>query len=216
MDNPSHHHPTHDAPVRIPVAIAAPHVHLTQAVIEELFCDKYRLHELSKLLQPTRYAALESVTLIGPRGRLSNVRVIGPPKLANEVELSQTDAQRLGIDAPVRESGDLERTPGILIEGPRARVRIERGVVRALRHIHMTPSDADQLGLEDGDRVEVADERRHGQVLFRDVLVRVSTDYRLELHLDADEGEAAALHAGDHVILHNRTLNRSRRTAYAR
>ena len=203
MNKPSHQRPTHDAPVRIPVAIAAPHVHLTQAVIEELFCDKYRLHELSKLVQPTQYAALESVTLIGPRGRLSNVRVIGPPRSVNQIELSQTDALRLGIDAPVRESIDLERTPGILIEGPRARVRIERGVVRALRHIHMTPSDADRLGFKDGDRVEVAHDRRHGQVLFRDVLVRVSPDYRLELHLDADEGEAAALHPGDYVILHN-------------
>jgi acetate kinase len=82
-------------------------------------------------------------------------------------------------------------------------VRIEHGVVRALRHIHMTPSDADRLGLKDKDRVEVAHERHHGQILFRDVLVRVSPDYRLELHLDADEGDAAALHSGDYVILHN-------------
>ena len=151
MNKPSHQHPTHDAPVRIPVAVAAPHVQLTQAVIEELFCDNYRLHELSKLVQPTQYAALESVTLIGPRGRLSNVRVIGSPRSVDQVELSQTDAPRLGIDAPVR------------------------GVAGALRHIHMTPSDADRLGLKDRNRVEVAHERRHGQVLFRDVLVRVSS-----------------------------------------
>ncbi len=203
MSKPNHQYSMHGAPVRIPVAIAAPHVHLTQAVIEELFCDKYRLHELSKLVQPTQYAALESVTLIGPRGRLSNVRVIGPPRSVTQVELSQTDALKLGIDAPVRGSNDLERTPGILIEGPRARVRIERGVVRALRHIHMTPSDADRLGFKDGERVAVTDEHHHGQVLFRDVLVRVSPDCRLELHLDADEGDAAALHSGDYVILHS-------------
>jgi propanediol utilization protein len=191
--------------VRVPVAISALHVHLTQAVIEELFCDKYRLHEHSRMVQPTQYAAVECVTLIGPRGRISNVRVIGPPRAANQVELSQTDAVTLGIDAPVRASGDLTGTPGISIEGPRTRVRLDTGVIRALRHLHMSPLDAERLGLKDQDRVEIATERHTRRILFRDVLVRVSADYRLELHLDADEGKAVGLVSGDYVILSKAT-----------
>src|SRR5208283_3482357 len=178
MDKSKHKHPTDRSWVRVPVAISARHVHLTPAVIEELFCDKYRLHEHSRLVQPTQFVAEESVTLIGPRGRISNVRVIGPPRSANQVELSQTDAVTLGIDAPVRASGDLTGTPGILIEGPRTRVKLERGVIRALRHLHMSPLDADRLGLKDQDRIEVSNERHTRRILFRDVLVRVSADYR--------------------------------------
>jgi propanediol utilization protein len=185
---------------RVPVAISETHVHLTPALIEELFCDSYQLHELTRLAQPTQYAAEESVTLIGPRGRLSNIRVIGPPRSANQVEISRSDALTLGICAPIRGSGDLEGTPGILIEGPRTRVRLEWGVIRALHHVHMSPTDSANLGLKDGDRIVVATEDRAPPVLLRDVLVRVSPDYRLELHLDADEAEAVGLRTGDHVI----------------
>lgn len=207
------HEPGTDDPrVRVPVAISAAHVHLTPSVIEELFCDKYRLHEHSRLVQPTQYAAEESVTLIGPRGRLANVRVIGPPRSVNQVELSQTDALALGIDAPVRKSGDLEGTPGIFIEGPRTRVPIERGVIRVLRHIHMSPTDAGYLGLQDQDRVEVMAERDTRHILLRDVLVRVSADNRLELHLDMDEGKAVGLHSGDHVMLRKRSVPNGPRT----
>ena len=187
--------------IRVPVAVSTTHVHLTPAAIEQLFCDHYRLHQHSRLGQPTQYAAEEFVTLIGPRGQISNVRVIGPPRSANQVELSATDAVILGIDAPRRRSGDLEGTPGILIKGPRTLVTLELGVIRALPHIHMSSQDADQFGLKDQDRVEVATERHTRRVLFRDVLVHVSGDYRLELHLDADEGEAVNLHSGDYVIL---------------
>ena len=105
--------------VRAPVSISPAHVHLTPAVIEQVFCDGYRLHEKSRLLQPTQYLAKESITLIGPHGRFQNVRVIGPTRSVNQVEISQSDAHRLGVGAPVRQSGDLEGTPGIFIEGPR-------------------------------------------------------------------------------------------------
>ncbi len=139
--------------------------------------------------------------MVGPHGRIPDVRVIGPPRPENQVELSPTDALTLGIDAPVRMSGDLEGTPGILIEGPRTSVRLESGVIRGLRHLHLSPLDAGRLGLNDQDRIDVGTERHTRRILLRDVLVRVSADYRLELHLDADEGKATGLKSGDHVIL---------------
>ena len=185
---------------RILVAISATHVHLTPALIEELFCDSYQLHEQSRLAQPTQYTAEESVTLIGPRGRLSNIRLIGPPRSANQVEISQRDALALGICVPVRGSGDLEGTPGILIEGPRTRVRLECGAIRTLHHIHMSPTDAANLGLKDGDRITVTTKDHARPLSLRDVLVRVSPDYRLELHLDPDEADAVGLRSGDYVI----------------
>jgi acetate kinase len=193
--------PMDSSPVRIPVAISARHVHLTAPVIEALFCDKYRLHVHSGLMQPGEFAAEESVTLIGPQGRLPHVRVVGPPRMVNQVELSRTDALTLGVNAPVRESGDLAGTPGILIEGPRGSVQLDSGVICALRHVHMSPADAARLGYKDQDRIELAVESDDRRMLFRDVVVRVSANYRLELHLDTDEGNAAGLHSGEYVVL---------------
>lgn len=189
------------APVRVPVAISARHVHLTESVIETLFSDKYRLHSHSDLVQPGQFAAEESVTLIGPHGRLPHVRIVGPPRTVNQVELSRTDAITLGINAPVRESGDLAGTPGILLEGPRGSVTLDSGVICALRHIHMCPEEAARLGLKDQDRIQVATQGADRQVLFQNVVVRVSPTYRLEMHLDTDEGNAAGLRSGDFVVL---------------
>jgi acetate kinase len=188
-------------PVHIPVAISARHAHLTESVIETLFCDKYRLHTQSKLVQPGEYAAEETLTLVGPHGRIPHVRIVGPPRSANQVELSRTDALTLGIDAPVRESGDLAGTPGIVLEGPRGSVKLESGVICALRHVHMCPEEAGRLGLKDQDRIQLAAQSDDRQMLFQNVVVRVSPIYRLELHLDTDEGNAAGLHSGDHVLL---------------
>jgi propanediol utilization protein len=189
----------------LPVAVCERHVHLTQNIIEQLFCDKYQLHEGCRVSQPTQFAARELVTLVGPRGRIPNVRVIGPARVDNQVEISQTDGQVLGIPAPVRESGDLKDTPGIVIEGPRASVRLDHGVIRALRHIHMDPLEAERRGLKDGDRIDVANDGPYSHTLFCDVLVRVSSAFRSELHVDADEGRASGLHSGSYVALKTKT-----------
>jgi putative phosphotransacetylase len=186
--------------MRVPVAVSPSHVHLTPAVIEQLFCDHYQLHEQSPL-GPIQFAAQESVTLIGPHGRLTGIRVIGPARKMNQVELSPTDALKLGIDAPERTPGDLEGTPGILIKGPRMEVALKLGVIRARPHLHMTPHHAACLGLADQDLVDVMSERNAERIVFRDVPVQVSADYRLELHLDADDGKAAGLACGDFVSL---------------
>jgi len=201
MASPHPHPHAHPRPraLRAPVSISGTHVHLTAAAIEALFSDHYRLHEYSRLLQPAVYEAYETVTLIGPRGHLDHVRVIGPPRSENQVELSSTDALALGIAAPVRRSGEVGNTPGILIKGPRSTLRLEHGVIRALRHVHMSPADSLRAGVRDGDRLEATAGR--APATLRDVLVRVSPDYRLELHIDAHEANALGLHAGDRVEL---------------
>jgi putative phosphotransacetylase len=126
------------------------------------------------------------------------------------VELSGSDALKLGIDAPIRAPGDLEGTPGILIKGPRTQVALALGVIRARAHVHMSPDDADRIGLADRDRIDVVDEFDARRILFREVPVRVSADYRLELHLDADQGKAAGLASGDFVLLRKPSVSRVR------
>jgi propanediol utilization protein len=191
----------------VPVAVSATHVHLTSAAIAALFCDHYQLHEYSRLAQPNLYEAYETVRLIGPRGHLDHVRVIGPPVPVNQVEISSTDALTLGIDPPIRRSGDLRETPGISIKGPRSTLRVERGVIRPLRHVHMSPADSVRIGVKDGDSLEAVAHRAPG--LLRDVLARVSPEYRLEFHIDADEANALNLHAGDHVEFRKRACHRN-------
>jgi propanediol utilization protein len=191
-------------PARIPVAVSERHVHLTQSTIEQLFCDKYRLHEHSRVSQPAQFAALETVTLVGPRGRIANVRVIGPARDDNQIEISQSDALALGVGAPLRESGDVKDSPGILLEGPRARVRLEHGVIRTLRHIHLATAEAARHGLKDRDRIDVTKEGAHPHAVLCDVLVRVSSGCKTELHLDPDESDAAGLHTGAYVAIKNK------------
>jgi acetate kinase len=177
----------------IPVAISARHVHLTQATLEALFGPGYTLHVKSLLSQPGQYAAMETVTVAGPHGRLENVRILGPPRAADQVELSRSDEIALGIIAPLRISGDLEQTPGLSLVGPAGSVRLGSGVVTAVRHIHMSPQDAERFGVRDRQRVSVAVDSQGRDVVFGDVVVRVSPHFRLELHLDTDEGNAAGV-----------------------
>lgn len=189
-------------PALIPVAISARHVHLTRESVERLFGSGQSLHVHAPLSQPGQFAAQETVTLVGPRGRLAHVRVVGPPRQEDQAEISRSDAYTLGLDAPIRESGHLADTPGLTIEGPAGQVALTHGAICALRHIHMTPADADVLGLKDQDRVEVAVESRDRRLIFGDVVVRVAADFRMELHLDTDEGNAADLNpAADGMLL---------------
>lgn len=181
--------------VRIPLAVSARHVHLSRASVDALFGTGHRLTARSMLNQPGQFASRETVNLIGPKGRLETVRVVGPERERDQIELSRSDELALGIDAPLRESGDLAGTPGVTVEGPIGRIRLDRGVICSLRHLHMSPADAAVLGLEDQDRVAVAVVDTGRDVTFDDIVVRVSPNYRLELHLDTDEGNAAGLNA---------------------
>jgi acetate kinase len=194
----------------VPVAISARHVHLTPASVARLFGPEHVLSVHSQLAQPGQFAAEETVTLIGPHGELPHVRVVGPPRTEDQVEVSRSEALKLGLDAPVRVSGQLAGTPGVTLVGPAGTITLEHGVVLAKRHIHMTPDDARRLGVHDREIVEVAVDSHGRDLVFGDVVVRVSSDYRLEFHLDTDEGNAAGLHDGDPVRLLTPVLVRAR------
>jgi acetate kinase len=189
------------AAANIPVAISARHVHLTQDTVERLFGAGHQLHSRLALSQPGQYAAEETVTLIGPAGQLQHVRIVGPPRSRNQVEISRSDEFALGLTAPLRESGNLAGTPGVTIAGPVGSVRIDSGVVCALRHVHMSTADAEVLGLKDQDRVAVEVDGAGRRLVFGDVVVRVSPNYRMELHLDTDEGNAAGITPGMQAAL---------------
>jgi acetate kinase len=187
---------------QIPIAIgvSAHHLHLSQTDVERLFGPDHRLTPLSPLAQPGQFACQEQVRLIGPRGSIDRVRVLGPERSQSQVEISRTEGYRLGIHAPVRMSGDLDGTPGLVLEGPAGQAEIKNGVIYAQRHMHMTPTDARRLGLENGDvvRVRVEGDR---ELIFGDVAVRVSPKFKLEFHLDTDEANAAELNSGDIAYL---------------
>ncbi len=177
-------------PIR--VALSAHHVHLCRRDVEALFGPGHKLTRKEALYIPSQFSCQETVNLIGPRGRVENVRVLGPERSRTQVEISRTEEFKLGIDAPIRASGDLDGTPGITLESPTAKVDLPEGVICARRHIHMTPKDAELYGVRDGDTVMV---RLGGEreLIFGDVLIRVSPSYRLEMHIDTDEANAAEL-----------------------
>jgi acetate kinase len=186
--------------IPIPIGVSAHHIHLSQADVERLFGVEHRLTPLSPLSQPGQFAGEEQLRLIGPRGSIDRVRVLGPERNQTQIEISRTEGYRLGIHAPVRMSGDLDGTPGLVLEGPAGQVEIRHGVIYAQRHMHMTPTDARRLGLEDGDVVRVRVEGKR-ELIFGDVAVRVSPKFKLEFHLDTDEANAAELNTGDIAYL---------------
>lgn len=182
---------------KIPIEVSARHAHLSQPTIEKLFGPGYQLRERADLSQHGQYSAQEVVTLIGPRGRIEKVRLMGPARAQDQVEISRSDEFTLGIDAPVRTSGDLRNTPGIVIEGPAGRVTLTSGVICARRHIHMNPADAARLGVHDHQSVNVRIDGDGRDLVFGEVVVRVDPTFTLALHLDTDEANAAGVSRGD-------------------
>ncbi len=180
---------------QIPINASVRHVHLSRDHVTALFGAGHKLSPIKDLSQPGQYAAAEVVNLVGPKGTLQKVRVLGPERAATQVEISRTDEFTLGIDAPVRASGHLEGTPGIRLEGPAGILELVTGVIQAQRHVHMSPQDAERFGVDDKDWVMVRVGGDRG-IIFDDVLVRVSPHYRLDMHLDTDEANAADLGPG--------------------
>ncbi|MBN1909651.1 MAG: phosphate propanoyltransferase [Pirellulales bacterium] len=183
------------------VSISARHVHLTDADVETLFGPGKTLTPMKDLYQDGYYAAEETVMVVGPRKRmLPSVRILGPTRPASQVELAFTDCISLGIDAPVRLSGDLEGTPGCVLVGPAGVVDLHEGVIRAERHVHMSPADAKFFGVKKNDRMSLKIQSPCPTV-FEGLVVRPGEGLKLEVHLDTDEGNAADLDHAAHVEL---------------
>ena len=170
------------------------HVHVTKEQARTLF--GHGLTPERPLSQPGQYLAKERVTVIGPKGRFDNVAVLGPERKEAQVEVSLTDTRSLGVSAPVRPSGDVANSPGAKLEGPCGSVTLNRGVIAAQRHIHMTPEDAAAMGVKDKQIVKLQTFTDR-PVIFEDVLVRVSPDFATYVHLDYDEANACGLQKGD-------------------
>ena len=174
----------------IPLGVSNRHIHLSAEDYARLF-PGHPISEKKGLLQPGQYAAEQTVTLVGPKGQLKNVRLLGPLRSTSQVEISRTDARTLGIAAPLRMSGNLKGTPGIRLVSPFGELELTSGVIVAQRHIHMSPLDALILRVAHGDSVSVAIEGTDRRLIFDNVAVRVSPDMRLEMHIDTDEANAA-------------------------
>ena len=182
-----------------PIGVSNRHIHLDRADMDALFGPGSELTVKKMLGQPGQYAAEETVTIRGPKGEMSRVRVLGPLRKETQVEISIADGFVLGVKPPVRESGQLEDSPGIEIIGPKGSVKKERGVIAALRHIHMTPEIARRLGYRDGQYVQTRIEGLRGALLCN-VLVRVSEKYAREMHIDVEEANALGVKNGDRAF----------------
>lgn len=182
----------------IPVGVSVRHVHLSAKDCAALFGEGYELSKRRDVSQKGQYVTRETVDLVGPRGEIRGVAIINPLRKETQVELARTDAFTLGVQPPLRESGQLADTPGITLRGPRGEVMIQRGVILAQRHVHMSPDDARRYGVHDKSviRVQVSGDR---EMEMGDVLVRVHPDFVLDMHIDTDEANAAGLH-NDSVV----------------
>ena len=183
----------------VPIEISARHLHLSQADLETLFGKGYQLTPKKDLSQPGQFACEERVTVVGPKRELKGVSVLGPVRPETQVEISLTDARSIGVAAPIRESGDIAGSSGCKLIGPAGEVELTQGVIAAKRHIHMTPADAENLGVSDKEIVCVKVDSDGRKTIYDDVIVRVSNSYALAMHIDTDEGNAACV-AGNMVV----------------
>lgn len=180
----------------VPVGVSNRHIHLTKADLAVLFGEGYELTPLKDLSQPGQFACKETLTLVGPSLRpIENVRVLGPLRGKSQVEISATDSYVLKVKPPVRESGNVAGSAGVTIVGPKGVVQLKEGCIIANRHIHMSPSDAASFRVKDGDTVTVDVEGKR-RTRWYDVQVRVSPDFRLEMHVDTDDANAAGIGNG--------------------
>lgn len=184
-----------DAGYLVPIGVSARHVHLTQEHVEQLFGKGYQLTK-KKELMGGQFASNETVTIVGLKLRaIENVRILGPVRKRSQVEISATDAIRLGVKAPVRESGEVAGSAPIALVGPKGVVYLDEGCIVAKRHVHMSPQDAMAAGVKDGEIVSVRVDNERGTT-FNEVKIRVDDSFTLEMHIDTDEGNAAQVSAG--------------------
>lgn len=182
----------------IPVGVSNRHIHLSQEDLYKLFGNGYELTKYKDLSQPGQFAAKETVSIEGPKGSFKKVRILGPVRKDTQIEISVSDGFKLGITPIVRESGNIGDTPGVIIKGPKGRIVKNKGVIAALRHIHMPVAYAREHGFNNGDMVKVITEGIR-KTAFYNVLIRVSNKYNLEMHIDMDEANSSGLKNGDRV-----------------
>jgi propanediol utilization protein len=183
---------------KVPVGVSNRHIHLSQQDLETLFGAGYELTVRNDLSQTGQFAAEETVAIEGPKSSMAKIRILGPTRKETQIEISRTDSFALGLTPPVRDSGFLEGSPGLTLVGPNGKVDLDKGVIIAQRHIHMTETDAESFGVKDKEMVSVRVGGERG-VTFDHVLVRVRNDFVLEMHIDTDEANAAMLGNGQLV-----------------
>ena len=171
------------------------HVHLSRKELDALFGTGYELTKAKDLSQPGQYASKERLTVVGPKGAFHNVVILGPVRKESQVEVSLTDCLQLGVKAPIRESGDIEGTPGIVLVNGDKSVSLEKGLIVAKRHVHMTPEDAEKIGVKNHDIVKVKVEGAR-PLIFDDVVIRVSPKFATYMHIDYDEANACGFKKG--------------------
>ena len=180
---------------KVPIGLSNKHIHVSQADLEVLFGKGYQLTPMKDLSQPGQYAAEEKIDVVGPKGTLKGIRILGPVRPETQLEVSVGDGFCLGIQAPLRNSGDIADTPGVKLVGPAGEVEIGKGAIVAARHIHMSPEEGAAFGLKDRDIVSVKLDGPRG-LIFDNVLVRVHPEFKLDMHLDVEEGNAAGAKNG--------------------
>ncbi|WP_440897509.1 phosphate propanoyltransferase [Amphibacillus sp. Q70] len=181
---------------KIPIGVSNRHIHLSETDIEELFGPSYQLTPLRSLSQPGQFAAKEVLTIVGSKGSIHNVRVLGPARKQSQIEISKTDAFKLGIKPPINESGDLNEAASLYVVGPEKSLHFSEKVIIAKRHIHMTPADAKRFALRDKQTVAIKVHSERPSI-YLDTVVRVSENFCLECHLDTDEANAADVASKD-------------------
>lgn len=187
--------------IKIPIETSARHIHISRADFEKLFGENAQLHYVKELSQPGQYLCEERITVKGPRGTFENMALLGPFRKESQVELSLTDTRKLGIPGIIRQSGDIEGTPGCTLCGPKGEIEIPKGVIVAKRHIHMTPEDALSLRVHDNDEVFVLTKSYGRALIYADVVVRVHWDFRLAMHVDTDEANAFSSDAEPYGVI---------------
>lgn len=189
-----------DQELGISVGISNRHIHLCQEDVEALFGSGYQLTIKKWLKQPGQYATAETVTIVGPKGSLANVRVLGPTREKSQLEISKTDSFALGVKAPINESGDLTHAGAVCVLGPKGMVTLKQNVIVAKRHIHMSPMDAAKFNVVHKQLVAIKTSGER-EMIFMDTVIRVDDNFRLECHLDTDEANAASLKNGSKVTI---------------
>lgn len=187
--------------IKIPIETSARHLHISQEDFETLFGKGKELTYIKELSQPGQYLCRERVTVAGPKGEFENMALLGPFRKETQVELSLTDTRKLGLPGIIRQSGDIEGTPGCILKGPCGELEIPRGVIVAKRHIHMTPDEAYTLRVRDNDEVFVLTKSYGRALIYADVVVRVHRSFRLSMHVDTDEANAFSSDAEPYGVI---------------